>query len=88
VVVAPPNSSGASLLLAKAATPEQVPHIGNQTGGRVSKFLHTSDFWEDSRHMQTFGIRFAEEPRTEPYGHAVVFYDLYGNQWDLLLPNN
>ena len=33
VVVAPPASQGASLLLAKAATPEQLAHIGNQTGG-------------------------------------------------------
>jgi hypothetical protein len=35
-VVVAPASQGASLLLAKAATPEQVAHVGNQTGGRVS----------------------------------------------------
>ena len=86
VVVAPPASQGASLLLAKAATPEQLAHVGNQTGGRVFLFLHTSDFWDDYRHMQSHGVRFAEEPREEPYGRVVVFFDLYGNKWDLVHP--
>jgi catechol 2,3-dioxygenase-like lactoylglutathione lyase family enzyme len=83
-VVVAPASQGASLLLAKAATPEQVAHVGNQTGGRVSFFLHTSDFWSDYRHMQARGVKFAEEPREEPYGRVVVFFDLYGNKWDLV----
>jgi catechol 2,3-dioxygenase-like lactoylglutathione lyase family enzyme len=84
VVVAPSASQGVSLLLAKASTSEQEAHVGNQTGGRVSFFLHTSDFWADYRHMQSRGVKFAEEPREEPYGHVVVFYDLYGNKWDLV----
>ena len=84
VVVAPPGAQGASLLLGKAATPEQLAHVGNQTGGRVFLFLRTSDFWDDYRHMQAQGVRFAEEPRTEPYGLVVVFFDLYGNKWDLV----
>jgi catechol 2,3-dioxygenase-like lactoylglutathione lyase family enzyme len=84
VVVAPPDAAGASLLLAKAATPEQQAHVGNQTGGRVFLFLHTTDFWAAYRHMQSRGVRFAEEPRAEAYGHVVVFFDLYGNKWDLL----
>jgi catechol 2,3-dioxygenase-like lactoylglutathione lyase family enzyme len=84
VVVAPPESNGASLLLAKAATPEQQAHIGNQTGGRVFLFLHTTDFWNDYRHMQAHGVIFAEEPRDEPYGLVVVFFDLYGNKWDMV----
>ncbi len=83
-VVVAPASQGASLLLAKAATPEQVAHVGNQTGGRVSFFLHTIDFWSDYRHMQARGVKFAEEPREEPYGRVVVFFDLYGNKWDLV----
>jgi uncharacterized glyoxalase superfamily protein PhnB len=82
--VVAPASQGASLLLAKAATPEQVAHVGNQTGGRVSFFLHTSDFWSDYRHMQARGVKFAEEPREEPYGRVVVLFDLYGNKWDLV----
>ena len=84
LAVAPGESTGASLLLAKAATAEQQAHVGSQTGGRVAFFLETSDFWNDYRHMQTHGIKFAEEPRDEPYGRVVVFSDLYGNKWDLL----
>ena len=41
VVVAPPGSNGANLLLARASTPEQEACIGNQTGGRVFLFLST-----------------------------------------------
>ncbi len=52
VRVAPPGSNGACLLLARAATPEQLAHVGNQTGGRVFLFLHTSDFWNDYKYMQ------------------------------------
>jgi catechol 2,3-dioxygenase-like lactoylglutathione lyase family enzyme len=88
VVVAPPGSQGASLLLAKAATPEQLAHVGNQTGGRVFLFLHTGDFWDDYHHMQSHGVKFAGEPREEPYGRVVVFYDLYGNKWDLVQPRD
>jgi catechol 2,3-dioxygenase-like lactoylglutathione lyase family enzyme len=84
VVVAPPGGRGAGLLLAQAATPEQIAHAGNQTGGRVAFFLHTDDFWRDYQHMQARGVRFAEEPRQEAYGVVVVFYDLYGNKWDLV----
>ena len=84
VRVAPAGSSGASLLLARAATPEQLDHVGNQTGGRVFLFLETSDFWSDYKHMQSRGVRFAEQPRQEPYGLVVVFLDLYGNKWDLV----
>jgi catechol 2,3-dioxygenase-like lactoylglutathione lyase family enzyme len=87
VTVAPSGAPGAALLLAKAANAEQLAHVGNQTGGRVFLFLHTSDFWDDYRHMQAHGVKFAEEPREEPYGRVVVFFDLYGNQWDLVQPN-
>ena len=86
VLVAPSGSKGASLLLAKADTPEQMDHIGNQTGGRVFLFLHTSDFWDDYNFMVSHGVRFAEQPRQEPYGQVVVFLDLYGNKWDLIQP--
>ena len=88
VVVAPSGSQGAFLLLAKAATPQQLAHVGDQTGGRVFLFLHTSDFWDDYRHMQSRGVRFAEEPREQSYGRVVVFFDLYGNKWDLVQPND
>lgn len=84
VVVSPPGSQGTSLLLAKAVTAEQITHIGNQTGGRVFLFLHTTNFWGDYHTMQTRGVKFAEEPRQESYGVVAVFFDLYGNKWDLL----
>jgi uncharacterized glyoxalase superfamily protein PhnB len=84
VRVAPSGSTGAFLLLAKAATPEQLQHVGNQTGGRVFLFLETQDFWGDYQHLQAQGVRFTEEPRHEPYGWVVVFMDLYGNKWDLI----
>jgi catechol 2,3-dioxygenase-like lactoylglutathione lyase family enzyme len=84
VVVAPPGSEGATLLLARASTPEQQAFVGNQAGGRVFLFLQTDDFWRDYRRMQADGIRFVRPPLTAPYGTVAVFEDLYGNRWDLL----
>ncbi|MCP4428273.1 MAG: VOC family protein [Chloroflexi bacterium] len=84
VVVAPPGSTGATLLLAKAATPEQGAFIGNQTGGRVFLFLNSDDFWRDYDEMVSRGITFVREPKVESYGTVAVFQDLYGNLWDLL----
>ncbi|HEX7158764.1 MAG TPA: VOC family protein [Edaphobacter sp.] len=87
VLIAPPGATETSLLLAKAATPEQSQRIGDQTGGRVFLFLHTDDFWRDYERMQAKGVVFMEKPRTEPYGIVAVFADLYGNRWDLLQLN-
>ncbi|MEX2191697.1 MAG: VOC family protein [Bacteroidota bacterium] len=84
VVVAPKGKSGSSLVLAKAATPEQKKTIGNQTAGRVFLFLHTENFLRDFEQMKSRGVHFREEPRTEPYGTVAVFDDLYGNKWDLV----
>lgn len=84
VRVAPEGPTGASLLLAKAATPEQERQVGNQTGGRVFLFLETRDFWKDYEDMRSRGVEFAEEPREEAYGLVVVFVDVYGNKWDLV----
>ena len=86
VVVAPAGSTGPSLLLARAVTPEQAQSIGNQAGGRVFLFLHTDNFDRDYRHMQSRNVKFLESPRHEPYGTVAVFEDLYGNKWDLLQP--
>ncbi|MDO1448441.1 VOC family protein [Rhodocytophaga aerolata] len=86
VVVAPKGGNSCNLLLAKAANPAQVSHIGNQTGGRVFLFLHTDDFWRDYRQMQEHGIQFIENPREEVYGTVVVFKDIYGNLWDFVEP--
>ena len=87
VLVAPPDSSGVNLLLARATTPEQVNCIGNQTGGRVFLFLRTDDFWRDYNKMLAAGIRFIREPKNADYGTVAVFEDLYGNRWDLIGPN-
>src|SRR5512138_3320148 len=87
VVVAPPGSSGTSLLLAKASKPEQEPFVGNQAGGRVFLFLNSDDFWRDYHEMVAWGIRFVRPPKEEPYGLVAVFEDLYGNLWDLLQLN-
>jgi catechol 2,3-dioxygenase-like lactoylglutathione lyase family enzyme len=86
LLVAPPDSRGAALLLAEAATPEQSLAIGNQTGGRVFLFLHTDDFWRDYNVYRSRGVRFLESPHQESYGTVAVFEDLYGNKWDLLQP--
>jgi len=84
VVVAPPNSQGVTVLLAKASKPEQRKFIGNQAGGRVFLFLNTDDFWRDYERMKSIGIRFVREPKEQDYGTVAVFEDLYGNLWDLL----
>ena len=88
VVVAPPGSYGATLLLARASNPEQETFIGNQAGGRVFLFLNTDDFWRDYNEMIERGVNFVREPKTEAYGIVAVFEDLYGNLWDLLQLSN
>ena len=85
-VLVAPSGQGANLLLARAANPEQVAAIGNQTGGRVFLFLHTDDFAASYAHLQAHGVRFTESPREEEYGRVVVFLDPYGNKWDLIAP--
>jgi len=86
VVVTPPQSDRTQLLLARASTPEQSAAVGNQTGGRVFLFLSTDDFWRDYNEMQSVGVHFVREPKTEAYGTVAVFEDLYGNLWDLIQP--
>jgi len=84
VLIAPPNSHGTCLLLARAVTAEQSSRIGNQTGGRVFLFLHSDDFWRDYAVLRERGVVFQQPPRKESYGTVAVFEDLYGNRWDLL----
>ena len=86
VVVAPPGSDGAALLLAGASNDEQASRIGNQTGGRVFLFLETDDFAGDYAALQTQAVTFIRPPREEPYGRVAVFLDLYGNKIDLIQP--
>ena len=84
VVIAPPGSSGTTLLLARASNAEQEKFIGNQAGGRVFLFLNSDDFWRDYEAMKAKGIHFVREPKEQDYGTVAVFEDLYGNRWDLL----
>jgi catechol 2,3-dioxygenase-like lactoylglutathione lyase family enzyme len=88
VVVEPPGTRGAALLLARADKPEQAAAIGKQAGGRVFLFLETDDFDRDYARMREEGVKFREAPRTEPYGRVVVFEDLCGNPWDLIEPRD
>jgi len=84
VVVKPNGSTGCSLLLAKAANPEQNSRIGNQTGGRVFLFLQTDDLNRDHQHLIKNNIKIIREPFIEDFGRVLVFADLYGNLWDLI----
>jgi catechol 2,3-dioxygenase-like lactoylglutathione lyase family enzyme len=86
VLVRPPSGQGSNLLLAKAATPEQLACVGQAAGGRVAFFLNTSNFIKDHALMQSAGVIFNEAPRHEAYGSVAVFRDLYGNLWDLIEP--
>ena len=88
VVVEPPGTRGATLLLARADKPDQAAAVGKQAGGRVFLFLETADFDRDHAHMKAEGVVFREAPRAEPYGKVAVFEDLYGNPWDLIEPRS
>jgi len=86
VVISPPGSEGCRLLLAKAATEEQMKFVGNQAGGRVFLFLHTDNFKRDYQNLIDQGVVIEREPKIEHYGTVAVFRDLYGNLWDLIEP--
>ena len=88
VLVAPPGSppGAATLLLARASSPEQERFIGNQAGGRVFLFLRTDDFRRDYETYRARGVRFVRPPAEQPYGTVAVFEDPYGNLWDLVQP--
>ncbi len=86
VLIAPPGApeGGATVLLARAATPEQQRFVGDQAGGRVFLFLQTDDFERDHAAMVAKGVEFVRPPVVAPYGKVAVFRDLYGNRWDLV----
>jgi catechol 2,3-dioxygenase-like lactoylglutathione lyase family enzyme len=86
VTIRPPGAPGdaTTILLARAATPEQARFIGDQAGGRVFLFLATDDFDRDFAAYTAAGIAFVRAPAVMPYGKVAVFADLYGNRWDLV----
>ena len=60
--------------------------VGRQHAGRVGFFLRVDDFDTAHSRMTAAGVRFATEPRDEPYGRVAVWLDIAGNRWDLLGP--
>jgi putative peptidoglycan lipid II flippase len=88
VVVAPSPGASAALVLAVPSDERQRARVGDQTGGRVSFFLHSGDFWKDYQNMLGRGVSFLETPRREPYGLVAVFVDPWGGKWDLLQTAN
>jgi catechol 2,3-dioxygenase-like lactoylglutathione lyase family enzyme len=86
VVVAPSRGAGSALVLAVPSDERQSARVGDQTGGRVGFFIHTTDFQSDYETMRSRGVRFLETPRSEPYGLVAVFLDPWGGKWDLLQP--
>ena len=86
VVIAPPGApdGATTILLARAATPEQARFVGDQAGGRVFLFLATDDFARDHTAYTAAGVTWIRPPTTHDYGTVAVFEDLYGNRWDLV----
>ena len=86
VLIRPPGAPehATTILLARAATPEQEAFIGDQAGGRVFLFLATDDFDRDYAACRAAGVEFVRPPAVQPYGRVAVFLDLYGNKWDLV----
>ncbi|QJU56924.1 VOC family protein [Sphingomonas sp. AP4-R1] len=86
MTIRPPGAGAdaTTILLARAATPEQAAFIGNQSGGRVFLFLATDDFARDHAAFTDAGVRWVRPPAVQPYGTVAVFADLYGNLWDLV----
>ena len=86
VIIRPPGAppEATTILLARAATPEQARFIGDQSGGRVFLFLATDDFDRDYAAFTAAGVEWVRPPATHEYGMVAVFADLYGNLWDLV----
>jgi catechol 2,3-dioxygenase-like lactoylglutathione lyase family enzyme len=86
VTIRPPNApaDATTILLARAATPEQAHAVGNQAGGRVFLFLATDDFARDHAAFTAAGVEWVRPPAVHAYGTVAVFRDLYGNLWDLI----
>ena len=86
ITIRPPGAPAhaTTILLARAATPEQARFVGDQAGGRVFLFLATDDFARDHARFTAAGVEWVRPPATHPYGTVAVFRDLYGNLWDLM----
>jgi catechol 2,3-dioxygenase-like lactoylglutathione lyase family enzyme len=87
-VLVKPKGGECCLLLARAADDEQRKFIGNQSGGRVFLFLHTTTFDSDYQNLIANNVTIVRDTTSEAYGRVCVFADLYGNKWDLLESTN
>ncbi|MEO0698913.1 MAG: VOC family protein, partial [Pseudomonadota bacterium] len=81
-----PRAGGTCLLLAQPKNTAERAAIGNQTGGRVTFFLHTDEFQRAYSALEASGAEFTGPVRHEAYGTVVVFKDPWGNLWDLVQP--
>lgn len=74
VTIRPPGApeNATTILLARAATPEQAAFIGDQAGGRVSLFLATDDFDRDHAAFTEAGVEWVRPPVLQPYGKVAV----------------
>src|SRR5258708_24028827 len=75
VLIAPPGSQGTSLLLARAATPEQASRIGNQTGGRAFLFLPTPRFSREYNKKTARQINLPPPPSAKTSASAAALVD-------------
>jgi catechol 2,3-dioxygenase-like lactoylglutathione lyase family enzyme len=80
IVVAPPGSAGARLLLARASNLEQTEHIGKRTGGRVFFLTQmtsgaTTNATKD-KGSSSFGHRERSPMVRSPY--SVIFTEICG----------
>ena len=87
VLIAPPGSTGTSLLLTKATTDIQRNLVGNQAGGKVCMFLFTDNISEDYQNLLHHEVEIIEQPEVKQHGKVLIFADLYGNRYDLIEPN-
>ena len=86
VLIAPPGSTGTSLLLTKATTEAQRRLVGKQSAEKVFLFLYTDNISEDYVNLTKHGVEIIEEPEVKPHGKVLIFSDLYGNHFDLIEP--
>ena len=86
VLIAPPGSTGTSVLLTKAMTDEQRNLVGKQTAGKVVMFLFTDNLSEDYANLLSQRVKIIEGPELKLHGRVLIFADLYGNHYDLIEP--
>jgi len=86
VLLAPPGSTGTSILLTRAVTDEQRALVGKQAAGKVFLFLFTDNLAADYKNLLKHGVGIVEEPEVKPHGKVLIFSDLYGNRFDLIEP--